>query len=59
MKSCLLLNKMIIKIEKDPDFTVIGYVTDESEGVNLITNDGSSHPLDAKGWDSIVKNQNT
>ena len=47
------------KIEKDPDFTVIGYVTDESEGVNLITNDGSSHPLDAKGWDSIVKNQNT
>jgi len=45
------------KIEKDPDFTVIGYVTGESEGVNLITKDGSSHQLDAKGWDSIVNNQ--
>ena len=45
------------KIEKDPDFTVIGHVIDETEGVNLITKDGSSHPLDAKGWDSIVNNQ--
>ena len=45
------------KIEKDPDFTVIGHITDESEGVNLITKGGSSHPLDAKGWDSIANNQ--
>ncbi len=40
------------KIEKDPDFTILGHVTDKSEGINFVTTDGNSHPLDAKGWDS-------
>ena len=40
------------KLEKDPDFTIVGYATDVSEGNNFIASDGSSHPLIAQGWDS-------
>ena len=45
------------KIKKDVDFTVIGHVTDKSEGNNFITNDNTSHEITAQGWDSI-KNEN-
>lgn len=38
------------KIKNDPDFTVIGHMTDASEGLNLITNAGSAIPLEAQGW---------
>ncbi len=41
------------KFKKDVDFTIIGYVTDASEGNNFITKDGSSHPLTAQGWDAV------
>jgi len=40
------------KLKKDPDFTIVGFVTDKSEGNNFIANDGSSHPLTAQGWDA-------
>ena len=40
------------KIKKDPDFTIVGYVTDMSEGNSFIASDGSSHKLTAQGWDS-------
>ena len=40
------------KIKKDPDFTIVGYVTDISEGNSFVANDGSSHQLIAQGWDS-------
>jgi thiamine-monophosphate kinase len=43
------------KFKKDADFTIVGYVTDASEGNNFITNDGTSHPLTAQGWDTIKK----
>jgi thiamine-monophosphate kinase len=43
------------KLKKDPDFTIIGFVTDISEGNNFIANDGSSHTLTAQGWDAIKK----
>ena len=43
------------KIKKDVDFTVIGHVTDNSEGNNFITNDNTSHPITAQGWDPIKK----
>lgn len=43
------------KLKKDPDFTIIGFITDKSEGNNFIASDGSSHPLTAQGWDSIKK----
>ena len=40
------------KLKKDPDFTIIGFVNEKSDGNNFIANDGSSHPLTAQGWDS-------
>jgi len=43
------------KLKKDADFTIVGYVTDASEGSNFIANDGSSHPLTAQGWDAMKK----
>ena len=43
------------KLKKDIDFTVIGHVTDKSEGNNFITKDNTSHPITAQGWDPIKK----
>jgi thiamine-monophosphate kinase len=43
------------KFKKDADFTIVGYVTDASEGNNFIANDGTSHPLTAQGWDALKK----
>ena len=46
------------KLKKDFDFTIIGFVTDISEGNNFIANDGSSHPIIAQGWDAVsIKKQ--
>ena len=41
------------KFKKDVDFTIIGYVTENQEGNNFISKDGSLHSLTAQGWDSI------
>lgn len=38
------------KIKNDPDFTVIGHMTEASEGANLITGTGAAIPLTAQGW---------
>lgn len=38
------------KIKNDPDFTIIGHMTEAAEGVNLITAGGSAIPLQAQGW---------
>jgi thiamine-monophosphate kinase len=38
------------KIKNDPDFTIIGHITEAAEGVNLITTVGSAIPLVAQGW---------
>ena len=38
------------KIRNDPDFTVIGHMTDASEGLKLVTKGGSEFPLEAQGW---------
>jgi thiamine-monophosphate kinase len=38
------------KIKNDPDFTVIGHMTEAGEGINLITGAGSAIPLEAQGW---------
>lgn len=38
------------KIKSDPDFTIIGHMTEVSEGANLITAAGSAIPLVAQGW---------
>ena len=38
------------KIKNDPDFTIIGHITDIAEGTNLITTGGSKISLQAQGW---------
>lgn len=38
------------KIKNDPDFTIIGHITEAAEGINLITSGGSAIPLVAQGW---------
>ena len=43
------------KFKKDADFTIVGYVTDASEGDNFIAKDGTSHSLTAQGWDALKK----
>lgn len=41
------------KIKNDPDFTVIGYITDAGAGANLIAKDNSAYPLTAQGWTAV------
>lgn len=38
------------KIKNDPDFTIIGHMTEAAEGTNLITAAGSVIQLEAQGW---------
>ena len=42
------------KIKGNPNFSVIGYITDKSEGVNLITRAGQFIPIIAKGWNALT-----
>ena len=38
------------KIKNHPDITVIGHLTEASDGVNLIAKGGQAVPLQAQGW---------
>ena len=40
-------------IKANPNFTVIGHIAHESEGVSLITRANTKIPLKARGWDAI------
>ena len=42
------------KIKANPNMTVIGYVTHEDEGANLITRDNRAIPLTAQGWNPLL-----
>jgi len=43
------------KIKTLEEITVIGYMTDASEGERLITNDNTSIELKAQGWDALKR----
>lgn len=43
------------KIKGNPNITVIGHMTSRKDGTNLIARGGTSHPLTAQGWDSLLK----
>jgi thiamine-monophosphate kinase len=45
------------KVKANPDITVIGHMTADKEGVNLITKGGTSVTLTAQGWDSLLKTE--
>lgn len=38
------------KVKNNPDISIIGHVTDASEGINMISKSGNLHPLKAQGW---------
>jgi thiamine-monophosphate kinase len=41
------------KIKANPNFTVIGHMTQESEGIHLVTRANTKIPLKARGWDAL------
>jgi thiamine-monophosphate kinase len=41
-------------LKKEFDITIIGHITPESEGANLITTGGSVIPLQAQGWNPLM-----
>ena len=41
------------KIKANPNFTIIGHMTQESEGIHLITRANTKIPLKARGWDAL------
>lgn len=44
-------------IKKEFDITIIGHITPESEGANLITTGGSVIPLQAQGWNPLMNKE--
>ncbi|NQX82558.1 MAG: thiamine-phosphate kinase [Flavobacteriaceae bacterium] len=45
------------KIKGNPHISVIGHMTDKSNGYNLITRADQSIPLTAQGWDATLKKE--
>jgi thiamine-monophosphate kinase len=43
------------KIKANPNFSIIGHMTEENEGMHLITRDNTKIPLIAKGWNAMEK----
>ncbi len=44
-------------IKKEFDITIIGHITAEGEGANLITSGGSVIPLQAQGWNPLLNKE--
>jgi thiamine-monophosphate kinase len=40
-------------IAKNPDISVIGYITDDEAGAHIITKGGGKHPITAQGWNAF------
>lgn len=43
------------KLVLNEQISVIGYITDIEEGVNIVTKGGSTHKVIAQGWNAFVK----
>ena len=43
------------KIKGNPNFSIIGHMTQESEGIHLITRANTKIELRARGWDAILE----
>ena len=43
------------KIKGNPNFTIIGHMTQESEGIHLITRADTKIPLKARGWNALTE----
>lgn len=45
------------KVKGNPNLSIIGHMTQESEGVHLITRANTKIPLKAKGWNALQKEE--
>jgi thiamine-monophosphate kinase len=45
------------KIKGNPNFTIIGHMTQESEGIHLITRANTKIPLKARGWNALTEDE--
>lgn len=45
------------KIKGNPNFTVIGHITDKGQGRNLITRNGEAIEIIARGWNALSKEE--
>lgn len=45
------------KIKGNPNFTVIGHMTQESEGIHIVTRANTKLELKARGWDALNKEE--
>ena len=43
------------KIKANPNFTVIAHITQESEGIHLMTGANTKIPLKARSWDAMTE----
>lgn len=41
------------KIKNHPMFTIVGHFLNESDGYSLTAKDGTTHPLEAQGWNGL------
>ncbi|WP_026714794.1 thiamine-phosphate kinase [Flavobacterium daejeonense] len=41
------------KIKGNPNFTIIGHMTEEAEGIHLVTRANTKIPLKARGWNAL------
>ena len=46
------------KVKDWREISIIGHITDETAGMNLIDKNGAQHELTAQGWDALLKKQN-
>jgi thiamine-monophosphate kinase len=42
------------KIAANPEISIVGYMTDPSEGAHIITKGGSKHVITAQGWNHLT-----
>lgn len=45
------------KIKGNPHFSIIGHMTEENEGINLVTRANQKMELTAQGWDAMLKKE--
>jgi thiamine-monophosphate kinase len=43
------------KVKDNPNFTVIGHMTEKNSGYRLVDKQGGEHELRAQGWDAFMK----
>lgn len=43
------------KVKNQLDITIIGYITEQNAGCEMISKSGNVHPIKAQGWNAFSK----